>query len=160
MGDRGLKSLIICTSIHHENTLKIGMVIAEVIGAEIVRPLDIDPSQAAAYDLLGFGSGVYYGNLHSSIREFVERLPQSRGKRVFIFSTSGLPKIPLLHDYHRSVRETLRMKGYEVVGEFTCRGLSDHGPLKWLGGVNKGRPNEYDLRDARKFAEKLLHSLR
>lgn len=155
-----MKALIICTSIHHENTLKIAKVIAEAIGAELVRPCEIDPSQATVYDLLGFGSGIYYGNLHQSIRKLVKELPPAHGNKAFIFSTSGLPRIPLGHDYHRSVKEMLEMKGYEVIGEFTCRGYNTHGFLKWLGGMNKGRPNERDLENARKFAEKLLHLLR
>lgn len=154
-----MRAMIICNSIHHENTLKVAKAIADVIGAEVVRPWEVSPIQVAIHDLLGFGSGVYYGGLHPSIRKFVEELPPARGNKAFIFSTSGLPRIPLLHDYHRSIRDRLLMKGYEVVGEFTCRGYNTHGPLKWFGGMNKGRPNKRDLENARRFAEKLLHLL-
>jgi len=159
VGGDELKTLIICASIHHGNTLKIAKVIAEVIGAEIVRTWEVEPDQVAAYDLVGFGSGVYYGALHKSLCKFVEKLPQVHGNKVFIFSTSGISKIPLIHDYHRSIKKALKKRGYEVIGEFTCRGYNTHGPFKWFGGINKGRPNERDLEHARSFAEEILERL-
>ena len=39
-----------------------------------------------------------------------------------------------------------------VVGEFSCRGFDTVGPFKLIGGVNKGRPDERDLENAKKFA--------
>jgi len=156
---RRFKALIICTSIHHGNTLKIARAIASVIGAEIARTWEADPDRVPTYDLTGFGSGVYYGSLHKSILEFARRLPPAHGSKVFIFSTSGLLKIPLIHDYHRSIKKMLRAKGYRIIGEFTCRGYNTHGPFGWLGGMNKGKPDARDLENARKFAENLLEQI-
>lgn len=151
-----MRAIIFCASIHHGNTLKVAKAIAETLKAEIVNPWEADPAQTKFYDLIGIGSGVYFGRMHRSVLKLVKELPTAEGCRAFIFSTSGLPMIPLVHDYHRSVKDALSKKGYKVIGEFTCRGYTTHGPLRWLGGVNKGRPSERDLENARKFAEKLL----
>ena len=50
----------------------------------------------------------------------------------------------------------LRRKGFRIVGEFSCRGYNTHGVLEKLGGMNRGRPNEEDLRRAEAFANNLL----
>jgi hypothetical protein len=41
------------------------------------------------------------------------------------------------------------------VGDFSCNGWDTWGPLKLVGGTNKGRPNEQDLQEARVFARGL-----
>jgi flavodoxin len=40
-----------------------------------------------------------------------------------------------------------------MVGEFHCKGWDTYGPLKLVGGHNKGQPNEEDLKNAEIFAE-------
>jgi flavodoxin len=42
------------------------------------------------------------------------------------------------------------------VGDFVCKALDTYGPLKLIGGLNKGRPNEEDYQKAREFAQGLL----
>jgi len=39
------------------------------------------------------------------------------------------------------------------VGEFNCLGWDNVGPLKFIGGINKGRPNENDIKKAKEFAK-------
>ena len=56
---------------------------------------------------------------------------------------------------HRKIKEVVERKGYEIVGEFNCAGWNTNSFSKWFGGINKGRPNEEDLRYARIFAKKL-----
>jgi len=51
-----------------------------------------------------------------------------------------------------SVRDRLRHKGYKVLGDFNCRGFDTVGPLRFLGGLNRGRPNHGDLARAKLFA--------
>ena len=45
--------------------------------------------------------------------------------------------------------------GYEIVGEFSCRGFNTNSLLKYFGGMNRGRPNAEDLERAREFALEL-----
>ncbi len=154
-----MRSIIVCASIHHGNTLKLAKAIAEILEARIAEPSEADPREIAEYDLAGFGSGIYYGRHHETILKFAERLPRVHGLPAFVFSTSGLPRIPLIHDYHKPLIEILEGKGFRVLGEFTCRGYSTHGPLRAFGGINRGRPDDRDLERARRFAEEILEKL-
>ena len=108
----------------------------------------------AAYDLIGFGSGIYFGKHHKTLLQFVETLPPVAQKRVFVFSTSGDGKM-----HHAALREQLVNKGFVIVDEFCCRGWDTVGPLKLFGGINKGRPDENDLAGARAFAQGLKNKM-
>ena len=153
-----MKPLIVCVSIHHGNTLKIAEAMAEVLEAEILSPRQVLAKRLSDYDLIGLGSGIYFGKHHRSLLELAEKLPRSGKIRVFIFSTSGIPEIPIIHNYHKPLRKILAEKGLRIVGEFSCRGFTDHWPLNLIGGINHGRPNEVDLDKAREFAGRLLTS--
>jgi len=59
-------------------------------------------------------------------------------------------------DDHSSLREKLRSKGYIIVDEFACKGFNTNSFLRFFGGMNRGRPNENDLKNAEDFARKLM----
>jgi flavodoxin len=148
-----MKTLIICISVHHRNTKKVAVAMAEVLDAQVLQPSDVNPATLAEYDLIGFGSGIYHGEHHKSVLKFVDSLP-AFSTRAFIFSTAagGVGK------NHQALKERLAAKGFELVGEFSCRGFTTHGVVKYIGGINRKRPNEKDLREAQEFARKLLHA--
>ena len=154
-----MRSIIICASVHRGNTLKLAEAIAEILRARVIKPSEVDPKEITEYELAGFGSGIYYGRHHETILKFAEMLPRVSGLPAFVFSTSGLPRIPLVHNYHKPLIKILREKGFRILGEFTCRGYSTHGPLKALGGINRGKPDERDLERVRRFAEEILERL-
>ena len=106
--------------------------------------------------MIGIGSGIYWGRFHSVIRRWVRNLPRDAGlgHQAFVFSTSGLPFLTLF--YHLPMKRALRKKGFAVVGEFSCRGHDTFGPLWFIGGLNRKRPNERDLQRAEEFACRLL----
>jgi flavodoxin len=54
------------------------------------------------------------------------------------------------------LKEKLENKGMKVLGGFSCKAWDTYGPFKLMGGINKGRPNEEDLKKAREFAKGLL----
>lgn len=147
--------LIVYMSIHHGNTKKIANTIAETLNAELHTPNNVDPNSISQYDGIGFGSGIYYGRPHKSILQLVGESPKQPSKKAFIFSTSGLRRIPVFHNYHELLKRKLRAKGFNVIGEFSCRGFDTNGPLKLIGGIHKHRPNEQDIRNAEKFAQRL-----
>ena len=60
---------------------------------------------------------------------------------------------------HLLLREKLQSKGYVIVDEFSCKGFNTNSFLKYFGGMNKGRPNAEDLKNAEKFAQKLKQNL-
>jgi flavodoxin len=149
-----MKTLIIYQSIHHGNTEKVAKKIAEVLGADLKKPNEVKPEDLANYDLIGFGSGIYFMKFHVSILNFINALPNMAGKKVFSFCTHGSPFFPP-GGWNKNFQAMLQAKGFAVVGGFQCEGFDTWGPFKLFGGLCKGRPNEKDLDRAAKFAEGL-----
>ena len=104
-------------------------------------------------------------NHHKSILNLAEKLPQVTNKKAFIFSTSGaLGKFAeeffkYTTKAHTQLREILQSKGYIVVDEFSWPGFNTNSFLKYIGGMNKGRPNTEDLLHAEEFAQRLKQNL-
>jgi flavodoxin len=154
-----MKALLIYVSVHHGNTEKIARNMANTLGADLVPVKQADVTKLERYDLIGFGSGIYFGKHHASLLDFVDGLPAVSNKKAFIFSTSGLRKIPFVHDFGKSLKEKLQRKGFDVVGEFSCRGYDTSRAAMIVGGINRGRPNARDLQRAEDFARRLKDSL-
>lgn len=151
-----MKALIIYMSVHHGNTKKIAGVMADVLEAELLKPHEVDPDSVSEYDLIGFGSGIYFWKHHVKLINIVSKMPYSEGKKAFIFSTSGVKKGYI---YHRHLRRKLLNKGFDIIGEFSCVGYDTYSVLKFIGGINSGRPNKGDLKKAEDFAEKVKSKL-
>jgi flavodoxin len=147
-----MRTLIICESYHHGNTKKVADAIAGVLGAEVKKSGEVDAGTLGGCDLIGFGSGIYFGKSHKNLLKLAEGLPKME-KKAFIFSTAGSPKMDMAQ--HRALREKLVDKGFKIIGEFTCHGFDTFGPLALVGGIAKGKPDETDLDNARKFAKSL-----
>ncbi|MFG2292639.1 flavodoxin family protein [Streptomyces sp. NPDC048603] len=148
-----MKTVIVCASVSHGNTRRVADAMARVLGAKVVSPEQADPAELAGADLVGFGSGVFYGRLHRRLTDFVKALPAGRG-RAFVFATSGRPEAPRA-PFTRPLVRLLEGKGFEVDGNFSCRALDTWAPFKLVGGINKQRPDAGDLAAAREFAERL-----
>jgi flavodoxin len=152
-----MKTLILCLSYHHKNTEKIASVFVKTLGAELKSPLDINPNWLSEYDLVGFGSGIYFGKHHKTLLGFIDKLPDAAGKKAFIFSTSGQEGNE--EKFHKRLREKLQAKNYDVVGEFNCPGHDTYALTKIVGGIKKGHPNEVDLKAAEVFGLALKQNL-
>ena len=161
---KALRSLVVVFSYHHGNTRKIADAVAQVLGAEVKTPRQVQPEEIAEYDLIGFGSGIYSAKHHESLLDLADRLPQVTGKKAFIFSTYGAPAVAAGGDFvknnHSQLRKKLKAKGYTVSGEFACAGWNTNVFLKYFGGLNRGRPNAEDLKHAEKFARNLKEKAR
>ena len=153
-----MKALIIYISVHHGNTERVAKVMANILDADLLQMKQVDASMLEQYDLIGFGSGIYFGKHHKSLLDFVDMLPMLRNKKAFIFSTSGLRKIQFIHNFDKPLKEKLQRKGFDIIGEFSCLGLDTYRATKLVGGVNKGRPNAEDLKQAEDFASGLKNS--
>lgn len=146
-----MKTLIVCFSYHHLNTQKVAFTIAKHLDAEIKTPTEAASAELSDYDLVGLGSGIYFGKHHKALLEFAEKLPQTQKQKAFIFSTSG--QSGKGEKLHRKLREKLHEKGIAVVGEFNCPGYDTYALTKIMGGIQKGHPNEEDLKAAEAFAK-------
>ncbi|MGC0362485.1 flavodoxin [Rhodococcus sp. 27YEA15] len=153
-----MKAIIVCTSVSHGNTKKIADAIGDVLQARVVDPGQFDATELAAYDLVGFGSGIYLGSFHSQLRAFVDTLPAQPQRKAFVFATSGFPE-SRIHRFSGPMVDSLEQKGFEVVGGFSARAFDTFLPFKLVGGLRKGRPNDSDLESARSFAEHLRNAV-
>jgi flavodoxin len=144
-----MKSLVICKSVHQGNTRKVAEVIAKALKAEIKDPSEVN--DVSSYDLIGFGSGIYMMRHHESLFKLLDRL-DCKGKKAFVFSTSGGGE----EKDNNALKKRLVEKGFNVVGNFVCKGLDKFGPFAIIGGLNKGHPDKDDLKKAEDFALFLL----
>ena len=150
-----MKSLLVLYSYHHHNTEKVAKVLAEVLDAEIKWPQEINHEELQDYDLIGFGSGIYSAKHHESLLELADELTKVNNKKAFLFSTAGITGKSKASKDHATLREKLMSKGYTIVDDFQCKGFNTNSFLKLFGGMNKGRPNDRDLRNAEDFAWKV-----
>ena len=122
---------------------------AKAINADIVdasKAIDI-----SGYGLIGFGSGIYAFKHHAALLKLADSI-DGKGKKAFVFSTSGTGE----KKYHSNLIKKLKQRGFEIKGEFSCKGLDKFGPLALFGGINKGKPDKEDIKKAEEFAKSLV----
>jgi flavodoxin len=141
------------------NTEKVAKVFAQVLDAQIKTPQQIDHQELQQYDLVGFGAGIDSKKHYKPVLDFADKLPKTSNKNVFIFSTAALSSDKKRTKDHSALREKLEAKGYTVVDEFQCKGFNTNSFMRFLGGMNKGRPNAKDLKNAEAFALNLKERL-
>jgi flavodoxin len=158
------RALLVVYSYHHKNTETIAKAFAPVLAARIVTPQEVDSTEVAGYDLVGFGSGIDSGKHYAPLLDLADRLPQVANRNAFIFSTCGIPAFGFSQGFvlknHTALREKLVSKGYKIVDEFGCVGFNTNRFLRFFGGLNKGRPNAEDLKRAEEFAHNLKRKIR
>ena len=143
-----MKAAIIYHSSHHGNTKKVAQAIAQGRDVTLIDASAVKSADLTGYELIGFASGIYFGKFHESVLEFAKNnFPE--GKKVFFLSTYGG------NSSTKAIEEAIRDKAPEIVGQFGCKGYDTFGPFKLVGGIARGRPNETDLENARRFFDGL-----
>lgn len=155
-----MKACIVYASYHHQNTQKVARVMGDVLAAKVLDVTKARQEDVLEADLVGFGSGIYYGKFHESLLEFARSLPYVSGQKAFLFSTAGMRLNVLFNPGHRAIKKILEDKGFKVIGEFSCPGYDTYGPLKYIGGVKKGRPSQEDINKAEHFARDLKKEIK
>jgi flavodoxin len=150
-----VKCLLIVYSYHHNNTQKVAEVMAKALDAQIKTPQQTDPKELQEFSIVGFGAGIDSGKHYKQLLDFADTLPQVNAKNAFIFSTAGVSNDKKRQKDHTKLREKLQSKSYTIIDEFQCKGFNTNVFLKYIGGMNKGRPNEEDLQAAEEFAQNL-----
>jgi flavodoxin len=156
--------MIVVHSYHHGNTERVARAIAKVLGALVRTPAQASLEELEGCDLVGFGSGIDSAKHYKPLLEFADTLPEAFNRKAFIFSTCGVPGAlvnpemleRLIAGNHSALRQKLRSKGYEILGEFGSVGFNTNSFLRLFGGVNRGRPNDDDLCRAEEFARGLV----
>ena len=141
-----MKTAIIYYSEHHNNTKKILDAIAKTNEVTLINASEITHTNLSTYDMIGFASGIYYSKFHESVLQFAEKnLPKK--KKVFFIYTCGVKR----KNYIDAMKEIVDSKNAQLLGAYGCLGFDTYGPLKFIGGVAKGHPNDVDISEAVKF---------
>lgn len=148
-----MRSAIIHVSIHHLNTAKISAAMAIAISAEVLSVSEAKERHESNWDAVGLGSGIFFGAHHKSLLRYAAQWMQPP-KAVFVFSTAGLPSLGWL--WHRSLRSILTRQRIPILNEACFPGWDTVGPLRWIGGIQRGRPNSHDMEQAAAFAQSSL----
>jgi flavodoxin len=154
-----IKALLVAFSYHHYNTEKVAKVFANVLDAQIKTPQLVDPKDLQEYDLVGFGAGIDSGKHYKVMLDLANKLLRVDSKNAFIFSTAAMTGEKKLAKDHSILREKLESKGYRIVDEFQCKGFNTNSFLRFFGGINRGKPNAKDLKNAEEFAQKLKQKI-
>lgn len=149
-----MKILIIISSTHMGNTRKIAEAMAQTVPATIVEFENVSDYDLDDYDIVGFGSGIYFGKHDTKIMEFVSKACDEKAY-AFVFSTSGSSAF---EKNNKPLVDLLKRKNKIVLGWFGCKAFDRFGPFKLVGGINKGHPNEKDFKDAQKFIENVVEN--
>ena len=138
---------IVYYSEHHGNTKKVLDAIKESDSSiELIDVTDKHEVDLNGYDRIGAASGIYFGKFAEKVQTFLKiNLPT--GKDVFFIATAGNP---IEHNFN-SVSEVIRSKHCNEIGRFQCKGFDTFGPLKLVGGLQKGHPDDNELNEAVEF---------
>ena len=142
-----MKILAVVESKHKGNTLKIAKAMAEAAPVTITDIENAPKYNFRDYDIVGFGSGIYYGKHDKKLLEFVGKFCDKKAY-AFVFSTSGSDSV---EKNNKALVDLLKSKNKVVLGSFGCKGYDKYFIFKVVGGINKGRPDEQDLKNAQKF---------
>jgi flavodoxin len=143
---------VVVSSWHHGNTRKIADAIADELHADVLTVEEAYAVDLTQYDLVGFGSGIYFAKHDEKLFDLIKAKPTLPHK-TFLFSTAGNTLLWRL--YHRGLRRALTTRGSIVIHEFNCPGWDSVGPFSLFGGFYRTRPNNKDLARAREFARRL-----
>lgn len=85
-----MKSAVVYKSVHHGNTRKIAETVAHSLKGDLFDLEDFNRDMVKEYDLIGFGSGIYYYRPHKDMRKFLETLDEVENKEAFTFKPVGM----------------------------------------------------------------------
>lgn len=145
-----MKTAIVYYSAHHNNTKQLLDAIARQGDVTLIQASDAENTDLSEYDLIGFGSGIYYQKYSEHVLEFAKKhLPDN--KKVFFIYTCGVKR----NGYTDAIQQIVDEKGAQVLGTYDCLGFDTFGPFKIIGGIAKGRPNDEDVAGAVRFYQSI-----
>ncbi len=144
-----MKILIIVSSKHRQNTLKVAEAMSEAAFATVVELDNIANYKIENYDVIGFGSGIYAGKFDKKMIRYIKSLT-NESHCTFVFSTSGTGNYL---KYNEETVKLLESKNKTVLGNWGCKGLCKWFIFGLIGGIAKGHPDINDFEEAQQFIE-------
>ncbi len=123
------------------HTKKVAEAIAEAVGVEA---LPISEPLTEPVDILFLGNSYYAFTIDPEVRDYVSSLSADKVGCIVNFGTAAM-----LNSTYKKVKAVADKAGVKMdEREFHCKGE--------FKGVNKGRPNEEDLKAAVEFARQIV----
>ena len=142
---------IVYSSTHHGNTEKVLNKIKEKFPETVlIKAGDFNPDDFKRYEAIGFASGIFYFKFAKPVDTLFEQALASGVQKLFFIYTAGA----INAGFEKTLCKRTEQNGKICMGIFGCKGFDTFGPLKLIGGLNKGRPNEDDFKNAIDFFEK------
>lgn len=141
-----MKTVLIYASTHHGNTKKVVDAISSECEIEVVDATKVHEKDIRDYDLIGFASGIFFTKFSEQVLNFA-RVNLPANKDVFFIATAGNP----MNGNFNSIADIAKDKKCNERGRFQCKGFDTYGPFKLVGGIQKGHPNESELKAAVEF---------
>ena len=127
------------------NTKRLAEAIAEELGVE---SLPITTPVEEKTDVLLLGNSYYAFSIAPEVASFVSSLSKEKVGKIVNFGTAAM-----MNSTYKKVRKVANTVGIPVLDEeFHCKGE--------FKGMNKGRPDENDLKAAKEFARRLKETLK
>ncbi len=145
------KTLILYRSPHHGNTKKLLDAIVKAHPDVVLAKAGEDSFDDSQFEIIGIASGVYNSKLHRTVRKALESL-SGNGRKAFAVYTCGDKEGGKYGERYMSM---LRDRGFAPAGFYWSVAWDSFGPLRLIGGINKDRPNEEEIRGAAAFYEGL-----
>ncbi|HHY37034.1 MAG TPA: flavodoxin [Firmicutes bacterium] len=150
-----MKVAIAYYSRHHGNTKKLLDAVKELADVTLINVVECKEADLTNYAIIGFASGIYFGKFHRAVVEFAgKNLPRNKG--VFLICTYGVKRT----GYTKEMKAIVADKSCRLLGTYGCRGYDTFGPLKLIGGIAKGHPDERDVEGAREFFRRIISEKR
>ena len=142
---------IVYSSTHHGNTEKVLYKIKEKYPETVlIKTADFNLDDFKRYDTVGFASGIFYFKFAKPVDTLFEQALAGSVQKLFFIYTAGAVNA----GFEKTLHKRTEQNGKICLGIFGCKGFDTFGPLKLIGGLNKGRPNENDFKNAIDFFEK------
>ncbi len=140
-----------------------------------LKPInEMDPTEFGKYDLVFLGSGVYGSRIHSSVVNLMKKVTEFPTKFVYFCTHASLK---LYQTPFVKVTRILEKNNCTIIGKFDCVGenkiMSLESRMQAINSIpakerdkalkdlklTEGRPNEDDVKNAKKFAESILQKI-
>ncbi len=147
-----MKAAIVYYSKHHGNTKKLLDAIAQEYDVELIDVSNTKAFNLSEYQVIGFASGIYYGNMHKLVLQCAKKNLPLNKKVFFIYTCGNINK-----KYMNAIKSIVQEKYAEILGEYECFGFDTFGPFKLLGGIKKGHPTVEEINRAVEFYTRIVN---
>ena len=151
-----LNALVIYST-HRGNTEKVAQEIATQASCKAVKiteNFDASTLPLEGYDLVFLGTGIRGGEPYAELTDYLRAVDLNGSRKRFVLFMTWAGGGASNRLTHERLRQTLEARGQRL-GEdyFICLGQT-------FGFSRRGRPNAGDLAEAKKWAAKLLESIK